>query len=455
MARPAQTGRSKSKASAEPKNVGSFEVEGELGQGGMGVVYLARQPALDRQVVLKTLRRDLSEKESIHERFKREAQAAASIHHQNVVAVYDCFPWRGLRYIAQEYVAGADLGCVLQQLSCIAPRVAALIVLELARGLEEIHSRGIVHRDLKPSNILLGRNGEVKIADFGIALDPTGPALTQTGHAIGTPPYMSPEQYLGDRVDERSDIFAVGVLLYEMLTGEPPFAETDSDTGEGLLRRIEAGRYASPRQSASNTPRYLVRLIRACLRPTPRKRLRSAVALRLSLERHLRSPAPSECRAEICAWLWKRGVFEASGDETVALPRAEARPRPAKPRWRAAMVGATALALVAGSLVTNRVEVKSFEIATIGIATLRGLLQNAPIASASVRFEIPPNTEVRIDGGAPLPMPVAQPVELAPGRHRFVFDHSEHGRIRHFVELRGGEERWLRDVFGASATPHE
>ena len=209
--------------------------------------------------------------------------------------MYDCFAWRGLRYIAQEYVAGTDLGCVLAaRASASAPRVAALIVLELARGLEEIHSRGIVHQDLKPSNILLGRSGEVKIADFGIALDPTGPALTQTGHAIGTPPYMSPEQYLGDRVDERSDIFAVGVLLYEMLTGEPPFAEADSDTGEGLLRRIEAGRYASPRQSASNTPRYLVRLIRACLRPKPRKRLRSAVALRLSLERHLRSPAPSD-----------------------------------------------------------------------------------------------------------------------------------------------------------------
>ena len=133
----------------------------------------------------------------------------------------------------------------------------------------------------------------MKIADFGIALDPTGPALTQTGHAIGTPPYMSPEQYLGDRIDERSDLFAVGVLLYEMLTGEPPFADSDSDTGLGLVRRIEAGRYTPPQQSASNTPRYLVRLIRACLQPKPRKRLHSAVALRRSLERHLRAPAPS------------------------------------------------------------------------------------------------------------------------------------------------------------------
>ena len=416
----------------------------------MGIVYLAHQPALNRRVVLKTLRRDLSERETTHKRFEREAQAAASIHHQNVVAVYDCFAWRGLRYIAQEYVPGADLGRVLQLSDRIAPRVAALIVLELARGLEEIHSRGIVHRDLKPSNLLLGRNGEVKIADFGIALDPTGPALTQTGHAIGTPPYMSPEQYLGDRIDERSDLFAVGVILYEMLTGEPPFADSDSDTGLGLVRRIEAGRYTPPQQSASNTPRYLVRLIRACLQPKPRKRLHSAVALRRSLERHLRAPAPSECRAEISAWLWKRGVFETSRDETATVPRPELRSKPAARRWRVATLGALALALAVGSLVSNRVE-----IGAVTIAGVRGLLQNEPVAPARVYFKVPLDTEVRIDGGAPLPTPIAQPLELSPGRHRVVFDHPERGRMRHFVDLRVGEEKWLRDVFGESAIDDE
>lgn len=417
----------------------------------MGVVYLARQPALDRLVVLKTLRRDLSQKETIHKRFEREAQAAASIHHQNVVSVYDCFAWRGTRYIAQEYVAGVDLGRVLQNVNTIAPRVSALIVLELARGLEEIHSRGIVHRDLKPSNLLLGRNGEVKIADFGIALDPTGPALTQTGHAIGTPPYMSPEQYLGDRIDERSDLFGVGVILYEMLTGEPPFAE-DSDTGEGLVRRIEAGRYASPRQAASNTPRYLVRLIRACLRPKPRKRLCSAVALRHSLERHLRSPAPAECRAEISAWLWKRGVFEVSKDETIALPHAGARPKSTPRRWRGKTLVAIAVAAVAGSLVTNHL---STDPVASAVEKVRALLHREPVAPARFSFDVPSGTEVRIDGGAALPVPIAQPLELSPGRHRVVFDHPDHGRMRHFVDLEVGEERHLGDVFGESAATLE
>ncbi len=412
----------------------------------MGVVYLARQPALDRPVVLKTLRRDLSERGAAPERFEREARAAASIHHQNVVAVYDCFVWRGSRYIAQEYVAGIDLSAVLANAHRIAPRIAAFIVLEIARGLEEIHSRAIVHRDLKPSNILLGRSGEVKIADFGIALDACGPALTQTGHAIGTPPYMSPEQYLGDRVDGRSDLFALGVVLYEMLTGDPPFLENDHSTGEGLLRRIEAGRYESPRASASDTPRYLVRLIRACLRPKPRKRLQSAVALRRSLERHLRAPAPADCRAEIAEWLWQRGVFESTEDETVAVVRPEVPRQPRTHRWIRVALGSAALALIAGLGITNRIEVNQ-----LALSKIYAVLTRTTTESGRLFLDIPLDTEVRIDGGAPLPTPLVQPLELAPGKHRAVFDHLELGRVRHSFELQSGAELHLRDVFAPEA----
>jgi serine/threonine-protein kinase len=285
------------------RRIGSYDVERELGHGGMGVVYLARQPALDRRVVLKTLRRDLVSEPSIEERFEREAQAAAGVHHQNVVAVYDCFAWRGERFIAQEYVDGADLSSVLGQVRRIDSRVAALIALELVRGLEEIHACGIVHRDLKPSNILLGRGGEAKIADFGIALDPTGPALTRTGHSIGTPPYMSPEQFLGERVDHRSDLFSFGVVLYEMLVGEPPFPDRGPEEDEALIRRVEAERYRSPRDAAPETSRYLARLIKACLRAKARKRIQSTMLLRRSLERQLGAPSPADCRTEISAWL--------------------------------------------------------------------------------------------------------------------------------------------------------
>ncbi len=218
---------SKSSATATAstsRKVGSFEVEHELGRGGMGVIYLGWQPALERRVVLKALRRGVVDDPKLEERFRREAQAAASVQHQNVVAVYDYFEWRGEPYIAQEYVDGVDLSTVPQSAGRLPPRVAALIALELVRGLEEIHVYGIVHRDLKPSNILLGKRGQAKIADFGIALDGTGPALTKTGLALGTPQYMSPEQLLGERVDGRTDLFALGALLYEMLVARAPFA---------------------------------------------------------------------------------------------------------------------------------------------------------------------------------------------------------------------------------------
>jgi serine/threonine protein kinase len=330
------------------RKIGSYEIEDELAQGGMGVVYRARQSALERMVVLKRLRRDLAEEATHAERFLREAQAAATVHHQNVVAVYDCFSWRGEQFIAQEYVDGADLATVLEKTQRIAPRIVGLLGLELARGLEEIHARAFVHRDLKPANILVGRDGATKIADFGIAFDPKGPALTQTGHSLGTPPYMSPEQLIGARVDFSSDLFSLGLVLYELLCGARPFAETDPD-GEALVRRIEAGRYPNLRRLAPKTPRALTRVVRTCLRPRPRRRFSSTTQLRRTLERRLGHPSPADCRREIADWLWEHKVFKTTRGRT---RRAEP-PKPGRMlRWRSpkrvAAGIAAALVLAAG-----------------------------------------------------------------------------------------------------------
>jgi serine/threonine-protein kinase len=305
------------------RRIASYEVEEELAQGGMGVVYLAQQPSLERRVVLKTLRRDLAEDPTAEERFTREAQAAAGVHHPNVVVVYDCFSWRNERFIAQEHVDGKDVASVLSQVGRFEPRVAGLVALEVARGLEEIHAHGIVHRDLKPANILLGRAGEVKIADFGIALDARGSALTQTGQSMGTPIYMSPEQLRGSRVDSRSDVFSFGVVLYQMLTGQRPFAE-ESAEGEGLVERIEAGRFAPVRKLAPQAPRALARLVERCLRAKPKRRFAATSELRRALERQLGQPSASDCREAIAAWLWEKKVFKAGKGETRRTPRARA-----------------------------------------------------------------------------------------------------------------------------------
>ena len=327
------------------KTIGGYEVEREIGRGGMGVVLLARQPALDRAVVLKSLRRECADAPQLVARFEREAQAAGSVQHQNVVAVHDCFAWRGRSYICQEYVDGTDLAAALGQ-GRIEPCIAGLIALELTRGLEAIHARGIVHRDLKPANVLLSREGAVKIADFGIALDGSARPLTQTGYSVGTPRYMSPEQLYGERVDERSDLFSLGVVLYEMCTGMPPFDEGD-EMESGLIRRIEAERFLPPRSLNPSVPRALSRIAIRCLRAKTKQRWESAAVLRSVLERHLSAPTSHEVQRELAHWLRERELVEARDRETVAAtPVSRGTPR----RYGAALGWAAAAALAIAGL---------------------------------------------------------------------------------------------------------
>ncbi len=304
-------------AKPESTKIGGFVVERELGQGGMGIVLLGRQLSLDRPAVLKKLRRDLAASPEISERFEREARTAAALHHPNVVAVYDRFSFRGAVYIAQEFVDGVDLRNALLHAGPIPPRIAALISLEAIRGLEAIHAHGTVHRDLKPANILLGRNGEVKIADFGIALERAGTALTQPGTAIGTPAYMSPEQMRGERVDGRGDLFSMGVVLYEMLAGVLPFREADEVETEAMLSRMERGHYTPLRSAVPRTPRYLARQVQRCLHARPQRRFESATVWRRLLEHRLGSPSPADVAAEIAGWMRSSGVVKARKNETV------------------------------------------------------------------------------------------------------------------------------------------
>jgi len=315
----------------------------------MGTLYLARQPALERRVVLKRLRSEARGDPSAAERFVREARTASELHHQNVVAVYDCFAWRGERYIAQEFVDGVDLASALRSVRRFDPRIAGLIALEIARGLEEIHTLGVVHRDLKPANLLVSRAGEVKIADFGIALDASGSApLTQTGHAVGTPLYMSPEQLRGERVDARSDLFSFGVVCYELLAGHPPFSsESDGDEEISLLRSMESGRFDPLRRVAPGTPRSLARIVSGCLRPRAKRRLQQTRALRAALEKAIGASAPMAARDEIAEWLWQHRVFPSDVQHTVRAPVPEAPPAPGWARALGVVGAVTLLAALA------------------------------------------------------------------------------------------------------------
>lgn len=345
-------------ADLKGKTLGNFVVADELGRGGMGVVLLAEQKSLERPAVLKKVRSDIAEFPELAERFAREARAAAAVHHQHVVAVYDYFQWRGHQYIAQEYVDGLDLSEVLKRTGGMPWRIAARIALGVARGLEELHSRGIVHRDLKPSNILVGRRGEVKIADFGLALDASGVTLTQPGAMIGSLSYMPPEQMLGERVDARGDLFSLGVVLFEILAGTPPYAEPAGDETESLLRRMQKERHPRLRSLARRTPRAIARLVRSCLRARTRKRPASAGVFRRTLERQLGSISPADCSGEIASFLWERQVFETRDNETVLVLQAEVAHRPTRPLQWAAFAMAIALGLAVAGIYAFQPEIQ-------------------------------------------------------------------------------------------------
>jgi serine/threonine protein kinase len=331
------------------RRLGNFTVESELGRGGMGEVLLARQDSLDRPAVLKKIRPDLGSYAGLSERFEREARSAAAIHHPNVVTVYDRFSFRGGDYIAQEFVDGVDLATVIGRTGPLPWRIATLIALEVIRGLEEIHNRGTVHRDLKPQNILIGRRGEVKIADFGLALEATGSKLTQPGVMLGSPPYMPPEQMLGERVDARSDLFSWGVMVYEMLVGTCPYPEPEGDDAESLLGRMQRERYTAVRKHSRATPRFLARLVRRCLRAKPKQRIASALQIRKQLEKVVGALSPVDLRGDLASWLWERQVFDTRDGETVVRIAAHGPTRVRRAPRRLARAVAATLCLLVGA----------------------------------------------------------------------------------------------------------
>ena len=204
-----------------PRRIGKFEILDRLGQGGMGTVYKARDPSLDRLVALKTIVSGLLESEEAKERFYREARAAARLQHPNIVTVFEAGDFEGTLFIAMELLEGQDLSQVLQIARSVEDKVQ--IVVEVCRGLDYAHKRGVIHRDIKPANIRLLPNGSLKIVDFGIAR--LGEShMTQTGLVLGTPSYLAPEVLAGGRVDHRADMWAVGIVLYELLAGRKPYA---------------------------------------------------------------------------------------------------------------------------------------------------------------------------------------------------------------------------------------
>jgi serine/threonine-protein kinase len=399
------------------ERIGNCRIIEEVGAGGMAVVYKASQEPLGRVVAIKALKSSIATEPQFAERFEREARFMASLQQENIINVYDFIKLGGTMFIVMEYVEGVDLYDLLDQSTSGLPvEVATIIALQVARALNHAHFRGIIHRDIKPANVMISKRGDVKLMDFGIARDETLSDLTETGTGLGTPSYMSPEQILGDKLDQRTDLWSLGVVFYQMLTGKKPFVE---DSTRSVLQKIRLDRYAPARRHNPRVPRMLERILGRCMEKLPADRYPSMQALIHDLEDLLASRVVINYNAYMVSYLKDEGVLsddEASGILATGAVRAGQRVvREDRRTLRTiGLLNAIVLAVMLfGGLVIQLVTSDAGagpQPSTIGVAV-------KPTDAGFVKVLADPWAEVHVDGVHVETTPFASPIMLAPGTH--------------------------------------
>ncbi len=304
---------------------GRYEILQLLGEGGMGSVYKAADRQVERTVALKLIRPDLASNPAILARFKQELLTAHQVTHKNVIRIYDMAEAEGVKFITMEFVEGTDLRRVLLDLGKLPPQAAVEIIRQVCRALDAAHSAGIIHRDLKPQNIMQDKNGRILVMDFGLARSVETGGMTQTGALLGTIEYMSPEQSMGKTLDQRSDLFAVGLIFYELLSGKTPF-KAETAMASLLLRNQE--RAVPVRELDESIPPGLSDIVSRCL----------------ERDLNLRYQSASEILADLDAWQGKKPI-SASMIQGVP-PAAAAKGIRAVAPWKWVVAGVVAATLV-------------------------------------------------------------------------------------------------------------
>jgi serine/threonine protein kinase len=264
---------------------GRYKLIAKLGKGSMGIVYKAHDPNIDRTVALKVMRQDRVTSEEFVQRFLKEARAIGKLSHPNIVSVYDAGQDRGALFIAMELLVGKSLEEIMKD-KRLEPHDIVKLGVQVAEALDYAHQKGIVHRDIKPSNIILTPADQVKITDFGIARidDPSATQQTQAGQILGTPAYMSPEQVKGASVDSRTDLYSLGVILYELVTGNRPFT---ADNITAIFSAILLQEPAELEDSSSPMRRSLNEVIVKSLNKSPEKRFQTGKEMAAPLKKYL------------------------------------------------------------------------------------------------------------------------------------------------------------------------
>jgi WD40 repeat protein/serine/threonine protein kinase len=385
--------------------LGAYEVLEVLGQGGMGVVLKARDPALDRLVAIKVLTPSLAHGAAARRRFAREARAVAAVGHEHIVAIHAVDEFRGLPYLVMQYVPGRSLQDRLDAEGPLELKEILRIGTQAARALAAAHAQGVVHRDIKPANILLENCVErVKLTDFGLARAIDDASLTQSGIIAGTPQYMAPEQARGDPVDARSDLFSLGAVLYAMAGGRPPFR---GDSAMAVLKRVCDDRHRSIRGLNPEVPDWLEATIDRLLAKEPADRFQSASEVADLLERGLAHvQQPTAVSRPVVAAIPVPSAQELDFD----LPGVKAPHRPRRRLALAAGLILTAMAGLGASESAGLTQVSEFVATILRIKTPEGTLV-VKVDDPGVKVDV--DNEVVIIGGAG-----PQEVRLRTGLHR-------------------------------------
>jgi len=397
------------------KILGKYRVLEEIGRGGMAVVYRALQESLDRIVAIKEL--DFSRVGSDPKalaRFQLEARAAASLDHPSIVTIHDFWEKARKAYIAMEFVDGLELKEALCFLGTVDPGTCVRISIELCRALSYAHERGIIHRDVKPGNVMLSVQGDVKLGDFGIVLVTGAKDLTTTGQVIGTPAYMSPEQIRGEHLGPASDIFSLGVVMFEMVTGIKPFqGPSDVAVTHAIIHKRPPG----IRRLAPGVPRKLARVIRKCLRKKSGRRFLTMKEVAEALLKSLPKRTP-DSRKVVSTLVAAAG--RSRGESTLPL----------EPGMRAGRKGSRFVFMVAAALLLTVALILWPE----GPDPEQAMNQAVVLAPAKVPETLAltvnayPWAEVIIDGQSLGLTPRAEPFEVSEGHHTMIL------RNPHFPE---------------------
>jgi serine/threonine-protein kinase len=424
---------------------GNCRVVEQVASGPLTDVYHAIQEPLGRHVAIKALRPTIAPTSPFASHLAREAELLAKLHHDNILELHDFVRTDSAMWLVLEYVDGVSLAELLTKLERLGTHGALAVGLEIARALAHAHERGIIHRDIKPANVLVSRRGEIKLVDFGIAHDdrvPSSPEPLEAGSTFGTPAYMSPEQILGEPVDARTDIFSLGIVLYQLVAAVRPFDGPDTKTTAHRIRHSEPHSLGS---STPEVPRGLERVVMRCIEKLPGDRFASARELASALEALLRAETTTPTDEIIEAELLRAKVISEARQRRRASSQSLVIDPARAPLWPAvrAFLGLLLLAVLGG--VAIQMQAGKTEADASG---KKGPLELVPVRAGFLRVVARPWAEVVVDGQRIDVTPFARPIPLAGGTHYVTLKHPKAIDERRVIKVTPGETVMLDVTMG-------